>query len=273
MSNGYIPDLFPQDELDGLVSSCRNLAKQAGIPDTPTHMLKFFIDRVRALLHVVLCFSPVGDTFRIRARRFPGLINCTTADRFFGWPEDALQSVGKKFLEEVELETEELRTNIANHMALIHLSVKEKSDQYRKQTKRNNYVTPKSFLELVDFYKTLLEKKRKKVESLVDRLDTGLATLSKTEKDVAELQVDLTHTMAQVAEKVKATDALMITMAASRQEAGVQQEIAEIEKGKATIAASGAAKIELEAETELAEAKPAMDAAAAAVDVLNAAGK
>ena len=271
LSNGYIPDLFPQDELDQLVSSCRNAAKTAGIPDTPDHLLKFFIDRVRSLLHVVLCFSPVGDTFRVRARRFPGLVNCTTADRFFGWPEDALQSVAMKFLEEVEMETDELRSNIANHMALVHLSVKEKSDDYRKRTKRNNYVTPKSFLELVDFYKSLLAEKRKNVESLVDRLDTGLATLSKTEKDVAELQVDLSHTMVQVEEKVKATDALMITMAASRAEAETQQQIAGIEKEKATIAAAGAAKIEKEAEAELAEAKPAMDAAAAAVDVLNSA--
>jgi 16S rRNA G1207 methylase RsmC len=85
---------------------------------------------------------------------------------------------------------------------------------------------------------------------------TGLATLSKTEKDVAELQVDLSHTMVQVEEKVKATDALMITMAASKQEAGRQQAIAEVEKGKATVAAAGAAKIEKSAEAELAEAKP-----------------
>jgi dynein heavy chain len=271
LSNGFIPDLFAPEDLDGLVSSVRNLAKQAGVPDTPETLLKFFIDRVRSLLHVVLCFSPVGDVFRIRARRFPGLVNCTSADRFFGWPEDALQSVGRRFLEEVELPSDDLRGAIADHMAMVHLSVKEKSELYRKRSKRNNYVTPKSFLELVDFYKLLLADKRAKVEKLVDRLDTGLATLAKTEKDVAELQVDLTHTMAKVKEKVEATDALMITMAASREEAEAQQEIAGVEKEKATIAAAGAAKIEAEAKEELDEAKPAMDAAAAAVDVLNGA--
>ena len=38
--------------------------------------------------HVVLCFSPVGDLFRIRAmhRRFPVLINCTSIDWFHAWP-------------------------------------------------------------------------------------------------------------------------------------------------------------------------------------------
>ena len=33
--------------------------------------------QVKKYLHVVLCFSPVGDKFRIRARQFPALVNCT----------------------------------------------------------------------------------------------------------------------------------------------------------------------------------------------------
>ena len=38
--------------------------------------------QVRKFLHVVLCFSPVGDKFRIRARQFPALVNCTAFDWF-----------------------------------------------------------------------------------------------------------------------------------------------------------------------------------------------
>ena len=36
--------------------------------------------QVRKYLHVILCFSPVGDKFRIRARQFPALVNCTVID-------------------------------------------------------------------------------------------------------------------------------------------------------------------------------------------------
>ena len=32
--------------------------------------------KVRKYLHVCLCFSPVGDTFRVRARQFPALVSC-----------------------------------------------------------------------------------------------------------------------------------------------------------------------------------------------------
>lgn len=45
--------------------------------------------QVRRYLHVVLCFSPVGNRFRVRARQFPALVNCTSFDWFHTWPSEA----------------------------------------------------------------------------------------------------------------------------------------------------------------------------------------
>ena len=84
LSAGWIKGLFEKDEMDNIFSSLRNEAKQAGIPDMRDMMMEFFISRILRNLHVVLCFSPVGESFRIRARRFPGLINCTVIDWFHG---------------------------------------------------------------------------------------------------------------------------------------------------------------------------------------------
>lgn len=111
-------------------------------------------------LKVILCFSPVGEGMRIRARKFPGIINSTSIDWFHPWPKDALIDVANKFLQETQLESEELREKIAVNMAETHTSIDEANAIFRKLERRNNYTTPKSFLELISFYKTELEKKR-----------------------------------------------------------------------------------------------------------------
>lgn len=50
----------------------------------------------------MLCFSPVGATLRIRARKFPSIVNCTAINWFHEWPQEALRSVSKRFISEVE---------------------------------------------------------------------------------------------------------------------------------------------------------------------------
>lgn len=77
--------------------------KGAGILDTRENCWKFFIDRARRQLKVVLCFSPVGSTLRIRSRKFPALINCTSIVWFHEWPQEALISVSVKFLQELDV--------------------------------------------------------------------------------------------------------------------------------------------------------------------------
>lgn len=51
-------------------------------------------------MQVILCFSPVGSVLRVRARKFPAVVNCTSINWFHEWPEDALVSVSARFLEE-----------------------------------------------------------------------------------------------------------------------------------------------------------------------------
>lgn len=71
--------------------------------DTRENCWKFFIDRVRRQLKVVLCFSPVGSVLRVRSRKFPALVNCTSINWFHEWPQQALMSVSNQFLSELEV--------------------------------------------------------------------------------------------------------------------------------------------------------------------------
>ena len=102
LASGEIPELFADDEIDNIVGSVRNEVKQMGIVDSKENCWKFFIDKVRRMLKVVLCFSPVGSTLRVRSRKFPAIVNCTSIDWFHEWPKNALESVSERFLEEIE---------------------------------------------------------------------------------------------------------------------------------------------------------------------------
>lgn len=270
LTSGWIPDLFPKEDMDNILGSISNDARAEGIPDTPEARTTYFISRVKKNLHLALAFSPVGDTFRIRARRFPGLVNCTGIDQFHPWPRDALVSVAERFISDIELPGhDDIKSSLANHMAEEHLSVARMSQHYLETQRRYNYVTPKSFLELISFFKYLLTEKRSDVQRLIDRLDVGLSTLKKTSDDVSELQKDIKITMEKVEEKKVATDILINEMKMQQADAQVQDDAAKIEAEKANEESSKAMAIEKEAEQELSEAEPAMKAAAAAVDCLS----
>jgi dynein heavy chain len=44
LSNGWIQDLFPKEDVDGMVSGLRNEAKGAGVVDQADTMMGYFMD-------------------------------------------------------------------------------------------------------------------------------------------------------------------------------------------------------------------------------------
>ena len=62
-------------------------------------------------------------------------------------------SVAQRFLNDIEDIEDNLRVTMAEHMSEVHLSVSKASQRYKEVERRYNYTTPKSFLELISFYK------------------------------------------------------------------------------------------------------------------------
>ena len=103
--------------------------------------------------------SPTGNTLGERIRNFPSLVNCCTLDWFHKWPVEALNAVAMKMMEVTPFE-HELKLKIMKACEIFHIEARELSSRFFVETARNNYVTPTSFLDLMNVFQSLLDKQR-----------------------------------------------------------------------------------------------------------------
>lgn len=240
LSAGYIPELFAVDELDEIFGKIRGEAKAQGVIDTTDALMTFFINKVKRNLHMGLCFSPVGDQFRFRARQFPALINSTSIDWFHPWPRDALIGVANRFLAEIDFPSDEIRESIALHMAFVHISIHEANAEFRLKERRFNYTTPTSFLELISFYKELLGQKQGSIVEDIARLERGLNTMKETTDKVDILKDKLVLTMENVKVEEQKTDELITIVNAEAASAEKEADIAQKQEEETNIIANEA---------------------------------
>ncbi|KAM3922058.1 dynein axonemal heavy chain 9 [Leptodactylus fuscus] len=269
LASGEIPDLFPDDEVENIIGSVRNEVKSLGLLDTRENCWKFFIDRVRRQLKVALCFSPVGNKLRVRSRKFPAVVNCTAIDWFHEWPQEALESVSLRFLQETENIEAPIKDSISKFMAYVHTSVNEMSKSYLSNERRYNYTTPKSFLEQIKLYQNLLYKKRKELAAKMERLENGLEKLNSTSAQVDDLKAKLAAQEVELKQKNEDADKLIQVVGVETEKVGKEKAVADEEEKKVAVIAEEVGKKQKDCETDLAKAEPALVAAQEALNTLN----
>jgi len=271
LASGNIPDLFATDERESIEGSMVNEVKATGHPEYGNKDVcwEFFINKVRNQLHVVLCFSPVGQQFRTWCMQFPALANATVIDWFHPWPQQALVSVAARFLGEIELGGQDMCNNIAEHMSYVHEVVNDVSKLFLESEKRQVYTTPKSFLELISLYKQMLGIKRADLKDRTERLVNGIKKIREASEQVAGLKELLTKEQVVVAEKGAATAELLEYVGKEKVIVGDQNEIAMAEEAKTNKIVAEVDAFAKECAADLAAAKPIVDAALAALDQLD----
>ena len=210
LSSGFIPDLLTDEQQEQMQNNVRKQCKEAGIQDSNENLFEFFLDMVRKNLHVCLCFSPVGDKFRIRARNFPALVNCTVINAFQPWPHEALVSVAGRFLSEIPELPGNVLESLQFHCAATHQAVTEASEAYLIQDRRYNYTTPKSYLELISLYKTMLAQKREELKAAKERLENGVGKIATAQAQVKDLLIKVNEDKIEVEQKKAETDQLIV---------------------------------------------------------------
>ncbi|NWI20364.1 DYH9 protein, partial [Crypturellus soui] len=269
LASGEIPDLFPDDEVENIINGVRNEVKGQGLVDSRETCWKFFIDRVRRQLKVALCFSPVGNKLRVRGRKFPAIVNCTAIDWFHEWPQEALESVSLRFLQETDNIEVSVKESISKFMAYVHTSVNEISRLYLSNERRYNYTTPKSFLEQIKLYQSLLLKKGKDLTAKMERLENGLQKLNSTSTQVDDLKAKLAAQEVELKQKNDDADKLIQVVGVETEKVSREKAVADEEEHKVALITQEVQQKQKDCEEDLAKAEPALAAAQAALNTLN----
>jgi dynein heavy chain len=213
--------------------------------------------------------SPVGDLLRIRCRKFPSLVNCCTLDWYDSWSEEALLDVSRKFIYEIDGIEPEIKENLANMCPYTYKSVERISVKFDEILRRKVYITPKSYLDSISMYKKFLDEKRLELDETILRLSTGLQKLATTNIQVAELKKMLTELRPELHQQSTVANEKANQVKIEKKKAEEKERVVEKEASEVGIQANEVRAIKERVELKLQDARPAMEEAKAALEVLN----
>ena len=274
LNSGEVPNLFTEnDEFQQIDDLLHPIMKENEITDlTRDNTWNYFINRVKKNLHLVLCFSPIGNLFRKRCRMFPSLINCCTIDWYSRWPKQALLSVSKRYLEQSNNDgiiDPEYIEPLSIMCERVHSSIENISQQFYNQLKRKIYITPKSYLDMIKLYIKQLQNKTFELNQRRKILLNGLNKLKEANEIVNKLQGELTILQPKLVIKQKEATELLAKIEIDQREADKVKEKVETEAKIVEKQANETLIVQQDAQSDLDKALPALEAASEALNALN----
>ncbi|KAG7383179.1 hypothetical protein PHYPSEUDO_003966 [Phytophthora pseudosyringae] len=308
LNGGDIPKLFTTEELERIISDVRAVLERS-ISDTKPSQggqcqsdtssevgdftrkdcEDYFYMMVQNSLHFVICMNPVGEVFRARVRQFPALINCTTIDYFDEWPKRALEYVAEFYLSQDDAHEQTrggvgmrrrsstsdsagasvIRSAATSLCVEVHLSVCALLPTFLLKCRRRVYITSQHYLDLISLFRRIYREKKTQWEIKLQRLMAGVVKLEDTNSLVSTLQDELVVLQPVLVSKTQEAEELLFQVAIDQAEAGQVAQRVGSDEAVVKQQQQEVASCQADAQRDLDQALPALNAAVAALDSLD----
>ncbi|ETN11506.1 hypothetical protein PPTG_10373 [Phytophthora nicotianae INRA-310] len=307
LNGGDIPKLFTTEEMERIINDVRALLERS-ISDakssqgghnqgdtsskvgdlTRKDCEDYFHMMVRNSLHFILCMNPLGETFRARVRQFPALINCTTIDYFDEWPKNALEYVADFYLSQEDtqaqprsgpgtrrastrdfLSSSMIRSAVTALCVEAHVSVTASLPTFLTKYRCRVYITSQHYLDLISLFRRIHREKKAQLETKLQRLMAGVVKLEETNSLVSTLQEELLVLQPVLVSKTMEAEELLHQVAIDQAEAEQVAERVRSDKAMVKQQQQEVAACQADAQNDLDQALPALNAAVAALDSLD----
>ena len=239
LNSGDVPNIYKTEDMEEIRKTVKNevLSKYGNMQDN--NVMKVYLRRVLQNIHMVIAMSPGSAVYSQRLRMFPSLVNCCTLDWFTEWPEDALESVARDSFKYDSMDLDNCLDGLVQSFKYIHKRVETISQVYSNEMRRNVYLTPTSYLELLNMYQKILREKRKEINQGIQRFENGLEVLRSAGLEVEQMQKKIEQEAPLLKEHKANTDELLKNIE-------IEKAKSEIEQREATELEANAKKVDEE---------------------------
>lgn len=267
LATGEVVGLMQKEDKDAACAEVRNdyVKDFPSAEENMVNMYAYFLDKLRDNLHVVICFSPLHPRFALRAQMFPALFNAVNINWFLPWPEQALVAVSQSKLSEFHIDASaEGRDNLHRVMGSLHRKVGDVCTMYQARMRKHAYVTPRTFLCLIEFYQKLYELKFDDVNAQEKSVNLGLLKLAEAREYVETMQGEISRQEKVVQVEEEKTNKMLVRVQSQKAKAEKKADEVRFQKRECEAKAASIQQDKEEANIELNNALPFLHDATAA---------
>jgi dynein heavy chain, axonemal len=215
-----------------------------------------------------MAMTPLSEILRNRVRQYPSLFNCSTVIWYREWPDEALQVVGERFIQDLYLEPE-ITKGLILSCKYMHKTVVKLSEDYLRLESRQNYITPKSYLELIYLVQALIGQQRKKIDDKRQMYAVGVKKLLETAENVKKMEEILIEKTPQLVKTKEEVSKMAKKIQEQADAMEPKRKKVEVEEGKVNERVKEAELIKEECDKDLSEARPKLKKAEEALNTLD----